>query len=126
MSHCVSMVVVQEPECSPASRTQTAASLQGPECPCLVPSRGAPICLPHHVFPCRKGWGSQSKAWGPCHAHNGKIKTGKAEPDPCLSPGGGSSRGTVALGLPTLHPPLELPSAHRPRAPNSGSPHPSV
>lgn len=45
VSHCVSMVVVQEPECSPASRTQTAASLQGPECPCLVPSRGGPYLL---------------------------------------------------------------------------------
>lgn len=117
VSHCVSMVAMQKP----ASRTQP-----------LPPSKVLnvlalyPICLPHHVFPCRKGWGSQSEAWGPCHAHNGKIKTGKAEPDPCLSPRGGSSRGTVALGLPTLHPPLELPSAHRLRAPNSGSPHPSV
>lgn len=49
VSHCVSMVAMQESECSPASRTQTTASLQGPECPCLVPSWGphvlAPSCI---------------------------------------------------------------------------------
>lgn len=89
VSHCVSMVAMQEPECSPASRTQTAASLQGPECPCLVPSRGPPSACPIMYFPVGRGGGPRVKLGAPAMLTMAKSKRARLSLTPAYHRGEG-------------------------------------